>query len=475
MSVLMLHDVLKDNEVFRIDNQFYQKEFLLNSFNNVTWDYLERLCLIKSGTTPVDRDGDLDNGVILLKTNDIRNNVLSNDSSYFFIDQSTNEKMKSTELQENDVLVNIVGATTNVIGRTSIVPKDFPKANITQAMAFCRVKSEKVNPFYVFTFFITKFANKQVRRIARPTGQYNLNLVELGSFRIPLLSQEFQLAIECLVKQAHSKQTESKSLYATAEALLMEALGIDQVFLDSQTTNKPQANYNVVMLQDILTTNRLDAEYYQPKYEAMEAQCKKNANYVKSIKEIQVFNTRGLQPQYDSTGELDVINSRHILEYQLDYDNFEKTSLQNWNTQIRARVFKYDILTYTTGANIGRTQTYFSSNPALASNHVNILRVNQENPIYISFVLNSIIGRFQTEKLSAGSAQQELYPKDLDCFYIPFVTSALQTQIAQYVQQSFALQQQSKQLLALAKQAVEVAIEQNEAVSLSLIAREQGA
>jgi type I restriction enzyme S subunit len=56
---------------------------------------------------------------------------------------------------------------------------------------------------------------------------------------------------------------------------------------------------------------------------------------------------------------------------------------------------------------------------------------------------------------------------------IPLINPELQTQIAQYVQQSFALQQQSKQLLALAKQAVEVAIEQNEAAALALMAQQQ--
>jgi restriction endonuclease S subunit len=58
-----------------------------------------------------------------------------------------------------------------------------------------------------------------------------------------------------------------------------------------------------------------------------------------------------------------------------------------------------------------RTQVYLSSERAFASNHVNLLRIIGENPIYVAFVINSKIGRLRTEKLSAGSAQQELYPK----------------------------------------------------------------
>ena len=113
---------------------------------------------------------------------------------------------------------------------------------------------------------------------------------------------------------------------------------------------------------------------------------------------------------------MNVINSRHILERELDHKNFEKTNSDSWDTQIKARIYRNDILTYTTGANIGRTQVYLSNEKALASNHVNILRIEHENPVYVAFVLNSKIGRLQTEQLSAGSTQQELYPKDIDNF-----------------------------------------------------------
>lgn len=120
-------------------------------------------------------------------------------------------------------------------------------------------------------------------------------------------------------------------------------------------------------------------------------------------------------------------------------------------------------MTYTTGANIGRTQTYLIDKPALGSNHVNIIRLKKEmNPIYVGFVMNSIIGRLQTDKYSAGSAQPELYPKDLDEFLIPILPELAQYAIANKIQESFKLQKETKLLLEAAKNAVEIAIEKNE-------------
>jgi type I restriction enzyme S subunit len=55
---------------------------------------------------------------------------------------------------------------------------------------------------------------------------------------------------------------------------------------------------------------------------------------------------------------------------------------------------------------------------------------------------------------------------------IPIVDSDTQRQIADLVQHSFALKAQSAHLLEVAKRAVEVAIEQDEAAALAYIARE---
>lgn len=124
---------------------------------------------------------------------------------------------------------------------------------------------------------------------------------------------------------------------------------------------------------------------------------------------------------------------------------------------------------YTTGANIGRTNIYQSAKKALASNHVNILRIKGEDPSYVAFVMNSFIGRMQTEKLSAGSAQAELYPKDIAKFLIPFVASEIQQRIREKIIVSLALKKQSTALLDVAKHAVEIAIEQDEKAAMAYI------
>jgi restriction endonuclease S subunit len=252
----------------------------------------------------------------------------------------------------------------------------------------------------------------------------------------------------------------SNEIYFKAEKLLLKYTGVD-LFFPTQISNIKSFK------ESFLKTGRLDAEFYQAKYDTLEKNIKSQKFTL--IKDIASENYRGLQPIYVENGDLDVINSKHILEKGLDYKNFEKTSFDYWERQKKARVLKGDILVYTTGANIGRTQVYRIDKPAIASNHVNILRIKEENPFYIGFVLNSLIGRMQTEKFSAGSAQAELYPKDLNEFFIPIIEQKQQTQIIDLVEESFRLKQESQNLLETAKKAVEMAIEQNEESAIKFI------
>lgn len=431
----------------RWDSTYFLKEFLENEKLYSQWIPLAKACQIKSGTTPRDRDENLKNGVILLKTTDIRNNVLQDKGTdYFYIDENCNKTMLSSELKANDVLINIVGATTDVVGRVAFVPSNFPKANITQAMSFLRVVDDRFNPSTLFIFLQTKYGINQTRRIARPTGQYNINNEELGSFRVPLLPSNFQKQIEQEVKSAHTKLSESKRLYAQAEEILLLELGLK----GWQAKNKA---VSIKRFSDFTANGRLDAEYYQRKYDDLEERIK-TVSY-KTIADLQNFNARGVQPDYIPDGNISVVNSKHILENGLDYDNFEKTSSEFLKQNGRAVIRRNDILVYTTGANVGRTQPYLLSDIAIASNHVNILRLDGVNPIYAALVLNSKVGRLQTEKACTGSAQAELYPSDLEKFLIPILPKDKQEAIAEKVKQSFAFRTESKELLEMAKKKVE--------------------
>ncbi len=290
----------------------------------------------------------------------------------------------------------------------------------------------------------------------------HLNLEDCSNIVIPLLPTKFQTLVGKLLQEAIELRKTSETYTEISQRRLLDELNYTNPQRPENATTKLFSSTYAV-------TGRLDAEFYQPKYDELFEHIYANAEYVKTIAEMESFNARGLQPVYAENGSLNVINSRHILEDGMDYDNFEKTQIACWDSQKRARIMRNDVLVYTTGANIGRSQPYLSDEKALASNHVNILRITEEDPIYVAFVMNSIIGRMQTDRLSAGTAQAELYPKDIAQFVIPFVSKEKQKEIVGNILESRAKKKESHQLLEKAKKAVEIAIEHGEDAAMAYL------
>ncbi len=373
------------------------------------------------------------------------------------------QDIRDYTLNDRDVLFNRTNSF-EWVGRTGLFFDNTKNPFVFASYLVRFVPDEKlIYPEYLTAYLNCKYGITAIKSRARESiNQTNVNPEEVKEIEIPLLGEDFQrLLSKCFVK-ANKLQLDSSNIYLAARRILLSELGL----LDWEPSTQTATQKN---LSEFHESGRLDAEYYQPKYDELRAVVEKNAKKICLVSEIQEFNARGLQPIYDSDGLLDVINSKHILDDGLDYDNFEKTSISNWEEQQKAQVFRNDILIYTTGANIGRTAIYLSDKQALASNHVNILRVKAKDKIYVAFVLNSLVGRLQTEKLSAGSAQQELYPKDVVQFYVPFISDNKQAEISLKILEFYALRSQSIELLGRAKRAVEVAIESGESAALAML------
>ena len=441
----------------RFDGELYNPHLLSSLFELKNSGYellpLGSICSIKSGTTPKDRDDSLQEGPVLFKTTDVRNNVMSAYDSFYHISDKIHNRMSVTKIKPYDILLNIVGATLDVIGRSSIIMDDFQEANITQAMVFIRIK-KRLLPGFLFAFLNTKYAQDQIKRYSRPTGQYNLNLVEVGKILIPNFDILVQRRIEDDIKKSALLQEESQSLFLQAERLLSQELQLDQLKI-------PSRKWYTTDFSEVVESNRLDSNHFREVYTIMFDFLEKRFD-CKKIGQIVSVNRRGLQPIYTDNGNIMVVNSKHLSQTHINYDQTERTTIEEFSKQSAAQIKYGDVLVYTTGAYIGLTNAFNSQEKALASNHVNILRLSDKtiDPNYLALVLNSIVGKLQTEKHSRGSAQLELYPADIAKFIVPIIDEDVMRKIGDLVRNSLSSLNQSKKLLAQAKQRVEELIEQ---------------
>jgi len=213
--------------------------------------------------------------------------------------------------------------------------------------------------------------------------------------------------------------------------------------------------YSIIQKSQLEGALRLDADFYEPYYFDLEKKIKnKKWDYLGNLI---VFNRRGIQSKYsDTPTKYRAVVSQNILEDFLDVDNlpFVEEDFFNSKQAQAVKIKPFDILIYTTGANIGRTNIFYPKTiEAIASNHVNIIRADESkiNQLYLGIFLQSKIGRDWTDRWASGSDQEEIYPEDFEKFPVLIANNDIQNAVANLVLQSFEFIETSNKLYSQAE------------------------
>ena len=143
--------------------------------------------VISKGTTPstegktISKEGE----IRYLKAENIVKNQVS-PSPEFFIDVETNEILKRSKLEENDILIVIAGAT---IGKVAILPKDFIPANTNQAVCFIRLNKGE-NHKYFWHYLQSQMVIDIIALDSVQSAQPNLSMEKIANFEIPYPDKE---------------------------------------------------------------------------------------------------------------------------------------------------------------------------------------------------------------------------------------------------------------------------------------------
>lgn len=105
--------------------------------------------------------------------------------------------------------------------------------------------------------------------------------------------------------------------------------------------------------------------------------------------------------------------------------------------------------------------------------HLTVRDKEKVLPDYLTLTLNSKLVKMQAERDAGGSIILHWRVGEIENVIVPIVDMETQTKIAEFVQQSFALKAESEKLLNLAKRAVEMAIEEDDAVAMRYLENEK--
>lgn len=110
-----------------------------------------------------------------------------NDVAY--IDEETHCSFDATEIQENDVLLNITGAS---IGRSAVADSRIVGGNVNQHVCIIRVKAHELNPILLNQFLISEYGQTQIDGFQAGGNRQGLNFAQIRSFEIPIPPSELE-------------------------------------------------------------------------------------------------------------------------------------------------------------------------------------------------------------------------------------------------------------------------------------------
>ena len=449
------------NKDERIDSDFWTKKLKKNPKLN----YVKiGDCLVTSQYGISIEMNEDDCGYPIYRMNEIHNMLCDFDVNKH-ADISASE-MQTFKLNDKDVLFNRTNSY-EWVGRTGIYRKIDERDFVFASYLVRFVPDQaKLLPEYLATFLSTEYGISDIKRRSRQSiNQTNVNPEEVKEIEIPLLGLSFQRKLKTNFDKAYECLKTSETLYAQAEQTLLEAVGLVNFKPSTQNTNIK------TFAQSFGISGRLDAEYYQPKYE----------DYLKLI-----FNYK------NGWAKLSVIctlkdanfNPSDEVEYQyIELSDIDKsggitgcTKDVGGNLPSRARriVTVGDVVVSSIEGSLSSCALVSKEyNNALCSTGFYVIKSQEVSSETLLVLMKSELIQSILKQNCSGTILTALNKSEFSDLPIPKIDPTTQTNISQLVQQSFSLKTQSEHLLNVAKRAVEIAIEQDEAAAMHFIENSQ--
>ncbi|MES2398146.1 MAG: restriction endonuclease subunit S, partial [Bacteroidota bacterium] len=234
------------NEDFRIDSDFFNKRYLdFDLFlKKKTTGTISTFAKVSDGDHSKFPENQKEE-VRYLQAKDIKHHFIENDNPVF-ISKEYFLNNKRSHVTEESVILSIMGS----VGDMAIIPKGFKPCLANRAIAIIK-DIDGINPYYLFAYLSTTFGQLQIDRQKNGGVQVRINLDVLAKVKIPLVNDLVQNKIEELVKLAHSVRKNSKALYAKAENILLEEVGLKNFEPSKEPFNIKNFKGSFIPLQEI--------------------------------------------------------------------------------------------------------------------------------------------------------------------------------------------------------------------------------
>lgn len=371
-------------------------------------------------------------------------------SKYAEIDSN---EIKSFKLKDRDVLFNRTNSQV-FVGRTGLF-REFSSDDYVFASYLVRLtpNEKEILPEYLTAFLNTKYGDLDVKRRARISiNQSNVNAEEIKRVEIPILNWDLQQQIKIAFDKAFMLIKQSEEEYKEAEEILLAELGL------LKWKNKHRLTY--VKRISPKNADRIDAEYYQPKYDEIISAVKSYSGGWNIAQKILEFGEKNFYPK-------DNLEYRYI-ELSNIGENGEvvgcTTSIgQELPTRARRKVSKDDVIVSSIEGSLSSIALISDDyDNSLCSTGFYVVRSNDLNSETILVFLKCLAGQLQLKKGCSGTILTAIGKDEFEKIIFPLVKNNIQKKIKEKIQRASEIRDYSKFLRNCTKTCVEIAIEKDE-------------
>jgi restriction endonuclease S subunit len=453
ISEVRFSEVVKD--IFRLDSEPFQKinKVHLTKFETVKIPAIAFSNPVKSEISKLDGNLPVSFIPMTMLGSGIINEKEDGKISDFV-------KAGYTYFAENDILVAKI--TPCMEHGKCAIAKDLTNGigfGSTEYNVF-RIKDNRILTEYLFAYLNREFIRKQAENnMIGTSGRQRVPIAFYENLDIPIIDFEIQKKIKEKIDNSYAKREQSQSLYHQAEELLEEAVfGNEDCRDGARTVSMGTSNVNIKSLSaSFLSTDRLDAEYYQPKYEEIENWVKGLQNGYGLLKDVCNLKDENYIPKesiaYQYIELADIGKSGNITGCTLS-DGKELPS------RARRKVNFGDVIISSIEGSLEScalvTDDY---NNALCSTGFYVINSQAINSETLLVLFKSKPMQQLLKQNCSGTILTAINKSEFQNIPVPLIHKDIQNEIAALIQQSFALRRESERLLNEAKGMVEREIE----------------
>ena len=392
----------------------------------------------------------VDDGVLFLRAQNVRSLSIDLTSNPVYISEEDAERLRENTIHRKDILITRTGANA---GQCAIYLENSDA--ISSSYTFI-VKSGNLNPFFLAIFLNTTHGKALIER-----GEYGSSQPEIAPpflYQIPMpVWDVLPSLIEKTYLQSKDLTELSKTRYLEAQTLLLSELGLADWQPEHQLTF-------VKNFSDTERAERIDADYFQPKYDKIVNAIKNYSGGWNTLEnQVRIKDTNfnpDAEIRYKYIELANIGNNGEITDCMVEQG-------KDLPTRARRKVAAGDVIVSSIEGSLESIALITAEyDNALCSTGFHVVQSDVLNSKVLLVLLKSIVGQLQLKKGCSGTILTAINKEEFSKIAVPKIKEEKQAEIEQKVIESFNLRNRAKDLLEHAKRAVEIAIEQDEQTAI---------